>query len=133
MTNNKGFTLIELVMFIVVGAIFLPASMVAFTSVMSNYSRPDYYIKARFYAEQRMSELTATSYDSLIPGTCATKTYGAFTVECSITGVDSSTLSSNSSTSGTEPYKRIIIVVKHTRLLEDYYLRTIITRRPKKS
>jgi len=71
--NNKGFTLIELVMFIVVGGIFLPASMIAFTSVMNNYSRPDYTIKARFYAEKRMSEITNRLYRISLSGHAVTR------------------------------------------------------------
>ncbi len=60
--NNKGFTLIELIIFIIVGAIILPASFVAFTSAMKYFSTPDYYVKARFYAEQKMEELTSNTY-----------------------------------------------------------------------
>jgi Tfp pilus assembly protein FimT len=32
-TGNKGFTLVELVAFIVIGGIFLPASMIAFSEI----------------------------------------------------------------------------------------------------
>jgi len=63
--GNKGFTLVELVAFIVIGGIFLPASMIAFTSVMSNFSTPDYQVKARFITEQKVEDLTASSYDAL--------------------------------------------------------------------
>jgi prepilin-type N-terminal cleavage/methylation domain-containing protein len=62
--NRKGFTLIELIIFIVVGAIILPASFVAFTSTMKYFSTPDYYVKARFFAEQKMEELTSNAYNS---------------------------------------------------------------------
>ena len=55
--DKKGFTLIELIIFIVVGAIILPASFVAFTAAIKHFSTPDYYVKARFYAEQKMEEV----------------------------------------------------------------------------
>ena len=63
-SNNKGFTLIELIIFIIVGAIILPTSFIAFTSAMKYFSTPDYYVKARFYAEQKMEELTSNTYSS---------------------------------------------------------------------
>ncbi|NLT21804.1 MAG: hypothetical protein GXX82_02025 [Syntrophorhabdus sp.] len=134
MKNNKGFTLIELVMFIVVGGIFLPASMIAFTSVMNNYSRPDYYMKARFYAEKRVAEITNTPYDNLVPGSCSSTSEegGKYTVECSVTSLNPD-LSPSGTTSGTDPYKRIVVTVKHTGLLDGkHVISTIITRRPKK-
>ena len=60
--RDKGFTLIELIIFIIVGGIFLPLAMIAFTSAMKSASVPDYTVKARFYAEQKMEELTSFSY-----------------------------------------------------------------------
>ncbi|HVN97952.1 MAG TPA: prepilin-type N-terminal cleavage/methylation domain-containing protein [Syntrophorhabdaceae bacterium] len=63
--QSRGFTLIELIIFIVVGAIILPASFVAFTSAMKYFSAPDYYVKARFYTEQKMEELTSYTYTNI--------------------------------------------------------------------
>ena len=60
--HDRGFTLIELIVFIVVGAIILPTSFVAFSSAIQYFSRPDYHVKARFYAEQKMEELTSNRY-----------------------------------------------------------------------
>jgi prepilin-type N-terminal cleavage/methylation domain-containing protein len=70
--SKKGFTLIELIIFIVVGAIILPASFVAFTAAIKHFSTPDYYVKARFFAEQKMEELTSNAYNS--PNIVATNT-----------------------------------------------------------
>ncbi len=97
--NDKGFTLIELIMFIIIGAIFLPASMIAFSSVMSNYSRPDYYMKARFYADKRMAEITNNQYDDIKVGSsslCPNHTVSAepeapddgYTTECAIVAIN---------------------------------------------
>jgi hypothetical protein len=61
--NSKGFTLIELIIFIIIGAIILPASFVAFTAAIKHFSTPDYYVKARFFAEQKMEELTSNTYN----------------------------------------------------------------------
>jgi hypothetical protein len=64
-SNKKGFTLIELVIFIVVGAIILPASFVAFTAAIKHFSTPDYNVKARFFAEQKVEEITRNTFDSV--------------------------------------------------------------------
>lgn len=63
--GNKGFTLIELITFIIIGAIFIPASMLAFTSVMSNFATPDREVTARFLVEKKMEELTKDAFDSV--------------------------------------------------------------------
>ncbi|OPY68373.1 MAG: hypothetical protein A4E57_01796 [Syntrophorhabdaceae bacterium PtaU1.Bin034] len=60
--NKKGYTLIELVVFIVVAGIILPASYVAFLSAFNQFSTPDYAIKARFYADRKISEFTRYPY-----------------------------------------------------------------------
>lgn len=69
-SSGIGFTLIELIVFIVIGAIFLPASFIAFATAMKYFSTPDEYVKARFYAEQKMEELTSNAYDCV----CTSKT-----------------------------------------------------------
>ncbi len=63
----KGFTLVELIVFIVVGAIILPASFVAFSSAIQYLSRPGFYLKARFIAEAKMEDITSRSFLELPP------------------------------------------------------------------
>jgi len=141
-TNDKGFTLIELIMFIVIGAIFLPASMIAFTSVMNNYSRPDHYVKARFYADKRMTEITSKPYDNITAGelSCYTTSSPAdsdfrtesasddkYKTACRIETINPFDLSTKSPTSAY--YKKVTVTVKHSDVLIDT-ISTIITRRP---
>lgn len=134
MKDNSGFTMIELIMFIIIGAIFLPASIIAFTSVMNNYSRPDYYIKARFYAEKRMSEVTNRFYDNITPAVCVDETEGGYTIKCAVNDINSDDLSTTNPTSDGTYYtfKRVTVTVQHLRLLEDHIISTIVTRRPRK-
>lgn len=131
-TNDKGFTLIELIMFIIIGAIFLPASMIAFTSVMSNYSRPDHYVKARFYADKRMAEITSKPFDTISPSSlnpCPdTDEGGGYTTGCVIELINPNDLSTKTPTS--IYYKRITVTVRYSGLLSDYTIATIVTRRP---
>lgn len=130
-TNNKGFTLIELIIFIIIGGIFLPASFVAFTSVMNNYSRPDYYVKAMFYADKRMAEITNNTYDNITSALCTspnspTDEGGGYTTECSVV-----TINPDLSTTNPNPnYKRITVTVRYSGLLSDYIIKTIVTKRP---
>jgi len=63
--SNKGLTLVELIIFIIVGGIFLPVSFIAFSSAMKNAAQPDNYVKAKFYAEQKIEELTSSTYSGI--------------------------------------------------------------------
>jgi len=65
--GNKGFTLIELIIFIVLGAIILPASFIAFSAAIKQFARPDEYVKARFIAEAKIEQITANPFDNLPP------------------------------------------------------------------
>lgn len=128
-------------MFIIIGAIFLPASMIAFTSVMGNYSRPDYYVKAKFYADKRMAEITSNTYDDITAAglSCSTSSPAtAFTAEsspdngyttgCVIELINPFDLSTKPPTS--IYYKKITVTVRYSLLLSDYTISTIVTRRP---
>ncbi|MDD4197665.1 MAG: prepilin-type N-terminal cleavage/methylation domain-containing protein [Syntrophorhabdaceae bacterium] len=144
--NDKGFTLVELIMFIIIGAIFLPASMIAFTSVMNNYSRPDYYVKARFYADKRMAEITSKPYDDIynefpiggVSTLCPNITASAapeapddgYTTSCAIVAITPNLTISPIQTDNKAPYKKITVTVTYSGPLSDYTISTIVTRRP---
>jgi Tfp pilus assembly protein PilE len=151
--NGKGFTLIELVIFIVVGAIILPASFVAFTAAIKHFSTPDYYVKARFYAEQKMEELTSNAYNCACIGTVLNPSglcqIGLDRYDCSvgtssdipeinwgrtwsICYVPASNINSSTQCTTYSTYKRIeITVTPPTGVADNYTVSTLITRRPK--
>jgi prepilin-type N-terminal cleavage/methylation domain-containing protein len=125
--SKKGFTLIELIVFIVVGAIILPASFVAFTAAIQHFSTPDYYVKARFYAEQKIEMLTSYTYtDSAldpVPGSDTPEI--GYPRTWNISFIDS-TLAPSSNVG----YKKIVVSVA----MPDgsiYDVSTIVTKRPK--
>ena len=154
--SGIGFTLIELLVFIVVGAIILPTFFIAFSTAMQHFSRPDYYIKARFLAEQKMEELTRNTYDCVctsmtsnpsglcqigtdrydctvgtgsdVPETNWTRTWSV----CYVTPND---LDPNSGCSSLyTAYKRITITVNPPPSgsnYPDYIVKTLVTKRPK--
>ena len=134
--NCKGFTLIELIIFIVVGAIILPASFVAFTSAIQHFSTPDYYIKARFYAEERIEMITSNAYNvtyfgisvptgdrpESLPETGFSRTWSV----CYVLPSDINTCSGSADTN----YQKIDVRVT-TPSGPDYAVSTLVTRRPK--
>jgi prepilin-type N-terminal cleavage/methylation domain-containing protein len=123
--SKKGFTLIELIIFVVIGAIILPASFVAFTAAIKHFSTPDYYVKARFFAEQKMEELTSYSYIA-IPSSSSDVPDTNYQRNWKVSFINSS-LSPSGSDMG---YKKIDISIT----MPDssiYDVSTIVTKRPK--
>ena len=112
--------------------------MIAFSSVMNNYSRPDYYVKAGFYADKRMAEIASNPYDVIAPGAsgiCPNSTAEAapddkYTTRCAIVALNSDLTISSDQANNKAPYKRITVTVAYSGLLSDYTISTIVTRRP---
>lgn len=135
--NNKGFTLIELITFIIIGGIFLPVSMIAFTSAMKNAATPDYYVKAGFYAEQKMEELTSYSYSdtnlNVTGGTVNDPSPPAgYQRTWSICYVPSNNIDyANCDIASDTYYKKITVTTTLTGYTNNYVVSTIITKRPR--
>jgi Tfp pilus assembly protein PilE len=64
--NKKGFTLIELIIFILVGAVFLPFTYVVFTSVVKGSMKPETALILRTIVETKMNDINNMSYDSMV-------------------------------------------------------------------
>ncbi|MHB8109379.1 MAG: prepilin-type N-terminal cleavage/methylation domain-containing protein [Syntrophorhabdaceae bacterium] len=135
--GQKGFSLIELIIFIIIGAIFIPASLVAFTTVMNDMLVPDHQVKARFYAEQKMEEVTSRAFDNLTcnPGTPNVLTFAdspeGYSRTCLINYVQYNSGTNSIDDAGTATdYKKIIISVTPAAS-KAYTVSTIISRRPR--
>jgi len=59
--GSKGFTLIELIIFIIIAGIFLPATYVAFSASMQQATTPEDYTRGMLLAEETM-ELAAKRF-----------------------------------------------------------------------
>jgi len=135
--SNKGFTLIELIIFIIVGGILLPLAMIAFTSAMKGASTPDYMVKARFYAQQKMEELTSNIYSStnlnVTGGTVNDPSPPAgYQRSWSICYVPSNNIGyANCDIASDTYYKKITVTVTPTGYTDNYAVSTIVTKRPK--
>lgn len=63
--NGSGFTLLELIVFIVVAGIFIPMAYIAFMAVTRASMNPEGIVLARFLAETKMEDLTGMTYSSI--------------------------------------------------------------------
>ena len=135
--SRQGFSLIELVTFIVVGGIILPASIIAFTNAMGNFMTPDYQTKARFYAEQKIEEVTSQSFDNLtcLTGTPNTTTYtdspGGYQRVCLINYVQYNSGTNAIEDAGSATYYKKVKISVTPSGSPTYDVSTIITKRPK--
>jgi len=69
---NKGFTLIEIIILIVLAGILLPAIIVPFATGVKGSGKPEMVNKAMFLAQQKMEEFMKFNYGrapELNPGT----------------------------------------------------------------
>jgi len=60
--SNRGFTIIELITFIVIAGIFVPLAFIAFSAATKSATKPEQVITARFIAEQKMEEITKQKF-----------------------------------------------------------------------
>ena len=70
--NNKGFTLIEIIILIVMAGILLPAIIVPFATGIKGSGKPEMVTTAMYLAHQKMEELMKFDYSrapDLTPGT----------------------------------------------------------------
>jgi type II secretory pathway pseudopilin PulG len=70
--NDKGFTLIEIIVLIVMAGVLLPAIIVPFVTGVRGTGKPEVVATAMYLAHQRMEELTKFNYSrapELNPGT----------------------------------------------------------------
>jgi hypothetical protein len=64
--RGRGFTLIELIVFIVVAGIFIPMAYIAFMAASRGSLTPERTVTARFLAETKVEDLTGLTYASII-------------------------------------------------------------------
>jgi hypothetical protein len=63
--TQEGFTLIELIVFIVVAGIFIPMAYIAFLAATRGSLTPEAVVTARFLAERKLEDITKDTYLNL--------------------------------------------------------------------
>lgn len=63
--QDRGFTLIELIVFIIVAGIFIPMAYIAFMAAARGSLSPEAVVNARFLAERKLEDITKDTYLNL--------------------------------------------------------------------
>jgi type II secretory pathway pseudopilin PulG len=131
--KKDGFTLIELVIFIVVAGIFVPLAFIAFSGAIKSGTTPEFIVKARFIAEQKMEDITRFPFNSLpaaqtayiaVPGNAGYEWKWAID---QLSPADISTVTPP--VTDYTKYKKIVVYVREPNNYE-YKVFTIVTQRP---
>ena len=125
--NNKGFTLIEIIILIVIAGILLPTIIVPFATAVKGTEKPEMVNTAMFLAHQKMEEFMKFDYTDSALNPIALTAYA----NADITGYqwqwEIVRLDSSFNTSGTElGYKRIFVRVKDP-MTDTYAVYSVIT------
>lgn len=137
--SSSGFSIIELITFIVIAGIFVPLAYIAFSSATKSAAVPEHVITARFIAEQKMEEITRNPFEGIIieskcyptddPGPNVSVPTG-YQLEWTVDKVDDySSISSLIASADYANYKIITVNVKTPDNFE-YKVYTIVTKRP---
>lgn len=128
--NRTGFTLIEIIIFIVIAGIILPVILVPFATSLKESLTPEKVATATYLAQQRMESFTKNSYASpeLAPAPLTSYTsadISGYQWQWQISYVNED-LADSASDVG---YKRILVRVADADNRE-IELQTVVTRRP---
>jgi type II secretory pathway pseudopilin PulG len=111
----KGFTLIEISIFIVLIGIFMAGVMSPFLTSLTKSEQPEIVASAVFLAAERLEQLQTSSYSSITSDASPislTGNYSTFSRQVTVTLVDA-----NLATSGTNVgYKKVVVTVFNSKL-----------------
>jgi Tfp pilus assembly protein PilE len=62
--SNRGMTLIELIVFIIVAGMFIPLAYLAYSTALQDTAVPETVVKLRFIAEAKMEDIIRNDYDT---------------------------------------------------------------------
>jgi type II secretory pathway pseudopilin PulG len=130
--KNKGFTLIEIIILIVMAGILLPAIVVPFAAGVKNSKKPEIVTTAVYLAHQRMEELMKYDYGNAALGPIALTAYvnapvPGYRWQWEIMYVDSNF--SNADLVTNRGYKRILVRVMDPES-NTYQLYSVVTDFP---
>jgi prepilin-type N-terminal cleavage/methylation domain-containing protein len=127
MKTNDGFTLIEMVIFIVVASVGFLILSASYTQILKHNAVGEYISTASSLCEGKMEEIIATcSFDTIpdISPTAFDPPFDAYTYQVNWFYADSGNL--NIDTGSPTEYKNVRITVNHN-CIEPVYMTTILT------
>ncbi|OGP49907.1 MAG: hypothetical protein A2Y79_02910 [Deltaproteobacteria bacterium RBG_13_43_22] len=109
-----GFTLIEIMMFIILVGIVMAPIMGPFVTSVLQSDRPEIVVSAGFLAAERLEQLQPAAYGSIVDEASASLTgnYSAFSRQVAVTLVDVNLANSVTDVG----YKKVVVTVYHSRL-----------------
>jgi type II secretory pathway pseudopilin PulG len=134
--GNRGFTLIEIIILIVMAGIILPAIVVPFVTGVKRSGKPEVVTKAMYLGHQRMEELMKYIYTNAALGITGVGTFVAFATgvpnysgDNEIVYVPSGNLNAAGQAAPDTGYKRI-----HVRITDPngdiYHIYSVVTNFP---
>jgi type II secretory pathway pseudopilin PulG len=131
LVKNKGFTLIEIIILIVMAGILLPVIIIPFVTGVKSSGKPEMATKAMYLSHQRMEEFTKFQYTDPTLNPIVLTAYApipgnaGYEWQWEIALVDN-----NFSASGSDVrYKRILVRVKDPQN-DTYEIYSVVTRYP---
>jgi type II secretory pathway pseudopilin PulG len=130
--NNKGFTLIEIIILIVMAGILLPAIVVPFATSVKGSRKPEIATTAMYLAHQKMEEFTKFHYSDAVLNPVALTPYinsdmATYQWQWEIMYVDNSFTNADLVTD--RGYKRILVRLKDPEN-DTYEIYSVVTRFP---
>ena len=77
--NQKGITLIEMIVFIIVAAVALPVIISPVMTLIKDSTKPEKAVTANFLGQQKLETITKDDYPTITASTPATNDYSAVT------------------------------------------------------
>lgn len=112
--QERGFTLIEIIILIVLLGVFMAGIMSPFLTSVSRSGQPEIVASAVYLARERLEQLQTVAYGGIVNEASAALTgnYTVFSRQVTVTLVDA-----NMNVSGSDVgYKRVVVTVYHSQL-----------------
>jgi type II secretory pathway pseudopilin PulG len=133
--GNKGFTLIEIIVLIVMAGILLPVIIVPFVTGVKSSGKPEMATKAMYLAHQRMEEFTKFQYTDATLNPIGLTAYAAipgnsgYEWQWEILYINSNNLNGAGWLNHPVNYKRVLVRIKDPQN-DAYEIYSVVTRFP---